>query len=606
MLFANSVNHIRLAKEHYPDLDFVVVSDDKKVVQNDPNFLSILSSNIEIFRESLDVEISYLSFKISSCINIESAKSTIALYAGFARGQLIVLDNYYDSDAMLENIELKTVASNLSQNRVRLLVDDYIDIAKSLDCESISIFGINPIFSNFDSSILPLSAPENYWPGQDKIPLRNHSEQESEIPFLTYRYLFVVYNLNQLHSSRQDSLTISPNLKNFQLIAFRNFAVPNFRLSKQIKDNATIRLLDSLKANSNDSRVEVLEIATEQTFSTDAETFIGNGIHNSHKFVRQFHVPPVYISLLKQATIVPPHFNLLSANEQIIEETLYLSQREKVQAFLRGNSQVMPQPVFSMKTDESEYAFLLSNPGFNNYYHWTLQCLASAALLPYVKRLYGIKPCILVPPMNQWRRRGLELAGLSDYCIKVLQPCVQQLTNLIYPSLLSGQHSFCPWPGIVDFFGTLCKNSHQEVRVVHKPSQFIYIARFDSNIRRLANEEELAEKLSKLGFQILNLSQLSLDEQIQVFSKAKVIIAPHGAGLSNIVYCKPETLIFELFPKSYVNPCFFSLTSVFQLKYHAQAFDVENPLENEHQHKTFWHVDVDFVLKHVENFMGQL
>lgn len=48
-----------------------------------------------------------------------------------------------------------------------------------------------------------------------------------------------------------------------------------------------------------------------------------------------------------------------------------------------------------------------------------------------------------------------------------------------------------------------------------------------------------------------------LSEQIRVFSNAKMVIANHGAGCSNIMFCKPGTVFLEIKPVNF--PCFKNL-----------------------------------------------
>lgn len=55
--------------------------------------------------------------------------------------------------------------------------------------------------------------------------------------------------------------------------------------------------------------------------------------------------------------------------------------------------------------------------------------------------------------------------------------------------------------------------------------------------------------LNKYDFKILNLEDLSLMEQINLFNRASMIISAHGAGLANISFCKKGTTILELYPQ---------------------------------------------------------
>jgi len=74
----------------------------------------------------------------------------------------------------------------------------------------------------------------------------------------------------------------------------------------------------------------------------------------------------------------------------------------------------------------------------------------------------------------------------------------------------------------------------------------IYITRQNERARRISNEKELITFLKTLNFEIIDPGTLSFREQIRFFRSAEIIIAPHGAALSNIVWCNKSTKIIEL------------------------------------------------------------
>jgi capsular polysaccharide biosynthesis protein len=76
--------------------------------------------------------------------------------------------------------------------------------------------------------------------------------------------------------------------------------------------------------------------------------------------------------------------------------------------------------------------------------------------------------------------------------------------------------------------------------------QRVYISRNDAAQRRVDNEAELVESLNQYGFEKYQLTQLSILDQVSLFSNADLVLAPHGAGLTNIVYSEDLTVI-ELF-----------------------------------------------------------
>jgi len=79
-------------------------------------------------------------------------------------------------------------------------------------------------------------------------------------------------------------------------------------------------------------------------------------------------------------------------------------------------------------------------------------------------------------------------------------------------------------------------------------SKKIYVTREDSNYRKIVNEGDVVTLLRGKGYRVINPQLYEIEEQIQIFSNADKIIAPHGSNLANIIFCKPGTEIFEITP----------------------------------------------------------
>ena len=91
-------------------------------------------------------------------------------------------------------------------------------------------------------------------------------------------------------------------------------------------------------------------------------------------------------------------------------------------------------------------------------------------------------------------------------------------------------------------------------------SRRLYISRADALRRRVTNEQAVCERLREAGFQIHTLNGLSVAQQQALFASASVVCAPHGAALTNLVWCRPGTLVVDFLPSSYLVPCFQELS----------------------------------------------
>jgi capsular polysaccharide biosynthesis protein len=84
------------------------------------------------------------------------------------------------------------------------------------------------------------------------------------------------------------------------------------------------------------------------------------------------------------------------------------------------------------------------------------------------------------------------------------------------------------------------------------PDKF-YIDRRDaksnhSHLRKIINETEVKEFLITKGYSIIALTDLSFNEQVNLFSKAEHVVGLHGAGFANLTFCNPGTRVLELKP----------------------------------------------------------
>jgi tetratricopeptide (TPR) repeat protein len=64
------------------------------------------------------------------------------------------------------------------------------------------------------------------------------------------------------------------------------------------------------------------------------------------------------------------------------------------------------------------------------------------------------------------------------------------------------------------------------------------------------------------------LESMDLNEQIALFASAKVIVAPHGSGLTNIMFCKPGTKVIELMSPNYIRHYYWAISQQLNLEHY--------------------------------------
>jgi capsular polysaccharide biosynthesis protein len=78
-----------------------------------------------------------------------------------------------------------------------------------------------------------------------------------------------------------------------------------------------------------------------------------------------------------------------------------------------------------------------------------------------------------------------------------------------------------------------------------------------------------AAKLQDAGFVLLDPAKLNADAQIELFAEAELVAGIHGAGLANILWCKPGTCVVEIFHPRFQPNCYEILSGRLGLEYRA-------------------------------------
>ncbi|MCC2113223.1 MAG: glycosyltransferase family 61 protein [Hyphomicrobiales bacterium] len=99
----------------------------------------------------------------------------------------------------------------------------------------------------------------------------------------------------------------------------------------------------------------------------------------------------------------------------------------------------------------------------------------------------------------------------------------------------------------------------------------IFIARGPgaANRRHLRNQSEIDAILLRYAVRKVDPQAMSLDEQIALFARCSLVVGPHGAGLTNILWRRsaPLTLV-EMFNPAVLSPCYFMLARLWNHNYH--------------------------------------
>ncbi len=111
-------------------------------------------------------------------------------------------------------------------------------------------------------------------------------------------------------------------------------------------------------------------------------------------------------------------------------------------------------------------------------------------------------------------------------------------------------------------------NSTKEERNFSQP-KFLFISRGKQKTRNIVNYSEVSSFLKGYNFKEVHLEDLGFEEQIHLFNSASVVVAPHGAGLTNLVFANRGTKVIEIVPTERKGSHYFYLSISLGLNYKA-------------------------------------
>jgi len=258
-----------------------------------------------------------------------------------------------------------------------------------------------------------------------------------------------------------------------------------------------------------------------------------------------------FVAELNDVTVLGPSGLGITADSELIKDTVAsnrssTSRIEKILArSIRQNGYRKTKNVLKSPTDHADRQISVATtlvPVWQNYYHWTLECLPKLLGIETYYQETGNSPTILLPPdTSSWMRESLELLTEDWVDTAVLQPGSTHVDRFVIPSYPTPSRMECFW---------LRDCAHNAVGIAErKMSQYpsrIYVTRQNANVRRVKNESDVLEVLSEFNIEPYALETLPVCEQVQLFANADLVVSSHGAGLANLVYGTSPSVL-ELF-----------------------------------------------------------
>lgn len=191
-----------------------------------------------------------------------------------------------------------------------------------------------------------------------------------------------------------------------------------------------------------------------------------------------------------------------------------------------------------------------------NYCHW---------IVDYIPRLLWARNSRPAWPIGLasfeytgFRHETLEYLGFQQadiLSLRIGRYKIDRLAALSTSSANGFRHSFHAGnkkyaSPVIDAFDTNYPSATRRIFLTRPPGQG----------RSFLNYQEVMDLCHKYGFDVIDPGSLNFRDQIYMMRDASHVAGPHGAGLTNIFFCKNGTQILEIFPHdmgvlSFANIC---------------------------------------------------
>jgi hypothetical protein len=177
-----------------------------------------------------------------------------------------------------------------------------------------------------------------------------------------------------------------------------------------------------------------------------------------------------------------------------------------------------------------------------NYYHWLIDLLPRVATLRAHDKQGSFDRLLINGGGAPYEKATLQALGVpADKIVYVDASDRFQIENAAVTSMDHASKVVAPWK-----IKILRRLRDSVPRAEGVGARRLYVSRKHAAVRRVENEPEFEKMLSDQGFTTVAPESQPWANQVRMFADAEVVLAPHGAALANIAFCKPGTLIAEI------------------------------------------------------------
>jgi hypothetical protein len=321
----------------------------------------------------------------------------------------------------------------------------------------------------------------------------------------------------------------------------------------------TKKFLDKLRNKifyGNFHGINSSEICTSEIIIYDEEKFemdeMKDVFGNSHPYFFEYKsvIPPFYVKIFRNAYCFTNREEIFDSRERCVIDVT----SQEINPFYKTSKKYFKKS--KIRKINGIVAHLSLSGLENNYGHFLTECLGRY----YLIKKSGYEPdYFILSCHSKGQKELIKLLNIDENKI-IPTDCNEliQATQLLVPSFINNWnytifrgYQHCQKQYLPNWINNLYKFNDTFSNLKSEKKNKIYISRKYARYRHLINESQVVEFLTNFGFEVYNLENLSVKENIKLFSNASIVIGLHGTGFIDMMFSDKNTVIFELFPQYY-------------------------------------------------------
>lgn len=295
------------------------------------------------------------------------------------------------------------------------------------------------------------------------------------------------------------------------------------------------KLVNTLKIEGNEANISELKKIYPKDVKIIKTPISSSMSSNSDVPFEVYEINDAYVN----------HEGIIFKDNYAIKETLSLFNSKNLSSSRTNTGKIS---AYYNKIEIKEHVKLISSFGISNYYHFIFDFIFRVFALETVNSESNY---LQNKTSLQFQKELMKIFNLKSGD-EMIDGCLYHIKSLYYIKPLRNKFNYNA--DLLELFlkKTRSLSDNLNEKTNHKK---IYLSRIGNPNRKLENENELIKFLSDRGFVIIQPEKLTIKEQVVLFSKSELIIAPSGAALTNLIYNKipDKTKVIEICPESIKN-----------------------------------------------------